>query len=324
MKQLSHSITLSLEKPRGHIPLRSFPPSCHIRTRSLTQAARCWAFFDSVEQAAFRQRRAFIDEERASVPAPQPRSARADGHLPSPHGRFPAQTRLAGAATAAAPGGCCRPSPGGVHRAATSARGGHRGCSRATFAWGSVYAVGRGGRVRPRGLNCGSAGLPPAARFHSCFLLRRLPLSERVETGVRVGGRREARCQSAAALQRRRAREKEGTSFPGEALLALPLPAGLAAPPGGIRRAGIGLAPQSRPARGVGAASRPLSAPARPPPLPPLTGGGVRAAGGARACVRVSAGGRGGAAAGRGARRVGTASTAVAAEERVRCGALRG
>lgn len=177
MKQLSHSITLSMEKPRGHIPLRSFPPSCHIRTRSLTQAARCWAFFDSVEQAAFRQRRAFIDEERASVPAPQPGSARAEGHLPSPHGRFPAQTRLAGAATAAAPGGCCRPSPGGVHRAATSARGGHRGCSRATFAWGSAYAVGSGGRVRPRGLNCGSAGLPPAARFHSCFLLRHLPLS---------------------------------------------------------------------------------------------------------------------------------------------------
>lgn len=44
MKQLSHSITLSMEKPRGRIPLRSFPPSCHIRTRSLTQAARCWAF----------------------------------------------------------------------------------------------------------------------------------------------------------------------------------------------------------------------------------------------------------------------------------------
>lgn len=152
MKQLSHSITLSMEKPRGHIPLRSFPPSYHIRTRSLTQAARCWAFFDSVEQAVFRQRRAFIDEERAPVPAPQPRSARAEGHLPSPHGRFPAQTRLAGAATAAALGGCCRPSPGSVHRAATSARGGHRGCSRATFAWGSAYAVGSGGRVRPRGL----------------------------------------------------------------------------------------------------------------------------------------------------------------------------
>lgn len=99
-----------------------------------------------------------------------------------------------------------------------------------------------------------------------------------------MGGRRAARCQSAAALRRRRAKEKEGTSFPreGEALSALPLPAGLAALPGGIRRA-------ARPALGE-AAGRRLLARYRHLPPPPLSGGGVRAAGGARVCTCVCQG----------------------------------
>lgn len=270
MKQLSHSITLSMEKPRGRIPLRSFPPSCHIRTRSLTQAARCWAFFDSVEQATFRQRRAFIDEERASVPAPQPRSARADGHLPSPHGRFPAQTRLAGAATAAAPGGCCRPSPGSVHRAATSARGGHRGCSRATFAWGSAYAVGSGGRVRPRGLNCGSAGLPPAARFHSCFLLRHLPLSPSEwkqecawAAAERLAVSQPPRCKGGERGRRR------GPAFPGKLCWrCLCLPASRLLPGASAERESASHRRAARPGGWGRLLARYRHLPARPPSLP--------------------------------------------------------
>lgn len=120
-----------------------------------------------------------------------------------------------------------------------------------------------------------------------------------------MGGRRAARCQSAAALRRRRAKEKEGTSFPreGEALSALPLPAGLAALPGGIRRA-------ARPALGEAAGRRLLALYRHlPPPPAPVWRRGPRRRRRARVYVCLP----GAAAAGRGARQVVTASMAVAA-----------
>lgn len=108
-----------------------------------------------------------------------------------------------------------------------------------------------------------------------------------------MGGRRAARCQSAAALRRRRAREKEGTSFPreGEALSALPLPAGLSALPGGIRRAGNRLrtAKPLDPRGGETAGGRLLARYRHlPPPRPCLAEGSAPPA--ARACTCVCRG----------------------------------